>query len=465
MNERLPIIASARIPYHPIVQERYGIAPESWRALTDAVFPSAQSIEGVILALSYCKSRNLDVFKRPVHIVPIWNSDQNRYVETVWPGIGELRTTAFRTGDYAGADPATFGPDITHEFSGEIGRSNNKRHVSVRVTFPEWCQVTVYRTVRGQPRPWPGPRVYWLETYSRMGRSDVPNDMWQKRARGQLEKCAEAAALRKAFPEEIGEQYISDEIGEDMKDITPAREMAAQAPMAGNGASADPMDEVVARARQDAPPSFPERAGPPTPRREDAPQSRPEPRTAPAAAGGSDARAEAPAPTGGQRAAAQGAKKRGRPTNAELAERKARDIIAEIGECHPADIDGLMQTHDEAIAGLPDELRTEVVTAAQHRMEQAVAEPEQAPVYDPETGEVPPEADDDDADDRYAAWVAAVREQVRSLPLTMAHLGPKSPYRQGRLAECDQWEDREDAEREVNDAFDAKLRQLQGGGQ
>ena len=35
--------------------------------------------------------------------------------------------------------------------------------------------------------------------------------MWQKRPRGQLDKCAEAAALRGAFPEEIGDEFTSDE--------------------------------------------------------------------------------------------------------------------------------------------------------------------------------------------------------------------------------------------------------------
>jgi hypothetical protein len=37
--------------------------------------------------------------------------------------------------------------------------------------------------------------------------------MWRDRPRGQLEKCAEAAALRAAFPEEIGGDLCSDEVG------------------------------------------------------------------------------------------------------------------------------------------------------------------------------------------------------------------------------------------------------------
>ncbi|MGH6714926.1 MAG: phage recombination protein Bet, partial [Bradyrhizobium sp.] len=187
------------------------IERSAWRALVEAVCPTAKTIEGVILYLSYCKARRLDPMKRPVHIVPIWDKDKRRYVETVWPGIGELRTTAMRTKLYGGCDECRFGPDQTTEFSGTVGGDGKERRVNATVVFPQWAQVTVYRMVEGQRVSVPGPRVYWTETYARQGRSDVPNDMWQKRPRGQLEKCAEAAALRRAFPEEIGNDVTVDE--------------------------------------------------------------------------------------------------------------------------------------------------------------------------------------------------------------------------------------------------------------
>lgn len=208
----LPAITGERLPWHPGVEQRFGVNRSEWRALVESVWPSAKTLEGVILALSYCTARKLDPFKRPVHIVPIWNSQLGKEVETVWPGIGELRTTASRTGFYAGCDAAEFGPMLTETFKGMIGRRGNQREVAKEVTFPEWCQITVYRMVQGQRVAFPGPRVYWLETYATVGQSDVPNDMWENRSIGQLEKCAEAAALRRAFPEEIGE-YIAEEAG------------------------------------------------------------------------------------------------------------------------------------------------------------------------------------------------------------------------------------------------------------
>lgn len=190
-----------RLPYHPMIEERFGIDKASWKALVEAIFPNATTVESVILALSYCRARKLDPFKRNVHIVPIWNKEMGTMVDTVWPGIGELRTTAFRTGEYSGRGETVFGPDVMQK----VG--------TVEVTFPEYAQVTVRRVVRDQVVDFCGPRVYWLETYATVsGKDKTPNSMWQKRPRGQIDKCAEASALRSAFPEEVGGDFIPEEV-------------------------------------------------------------------------------------------------------------------------------------------------------------------------------------------------------------------------------------------------------------
>lgn len=205
-TENLPAIAAPRLPYHPGIEERYGIDKSSWKALVEAVFPTATTTDSVILALSYCRARKLDVFKKVVHIVPIWDSKKKCMVDTVWPGIAEVRTTATRTGQYAGKDQTQFGPEISKTWESEKGK--------VTVSFPEWAQVAVCKIVGGHPVRFYGPQVRWLETYSTLsGNSDVPNRMWQERPYGQLDKCAEAAALRAAFPEECGDAAIAEEAG------------------------------------------------------------------------------------------------------------------------------------------------------------------------------------------------------------------------------------------------------------
>ncbi|GIX10332.1 phage recombination protein Bet [Elioraea sp.] len=269
-TEALPAIAPERLPYHPSVHERFGIDRASWRALVEAVFPTAKSVEGVILALSYCKARRLDPMKKPVHVVPIWDRERKRYVDTVWPGIGELRTTAMRTGLYAGCDAAQFGQDITKTFTGKVG--DEGRDVAVTVTFPEWAQVTVYRMVNGHRVPVPGPRVYWLETYATLGRDGLPNEMWRRRPRGQLEKCAEAAALRRAFPEEIGNELAADEIGAASPD---------EAGIVATTATEEPSGEPEAQQRADEPAEAPRRRA----RRIAQPEPAPDDGSEPSAAG------------------------------------------------------------------------------------------------------------------------------------------------------------------------------------
>jgi hypothetical protein len=71
----------------------------------------------------------------------------------------------------------------------------------------------------------------WKENYAVRGGKDksiAPNAMWAKRPYGQLAKCAEAQALRKAFPE-FGSQPTADEMeGKEFehveRDVTPTKQ-------------------------------------------------------------------------------------------------------------------------------------------------------------------------------------------------------------------------------------------------
>jgi hypothetical protein len=83
---------------------------------------------------------------------------------------------------------------------------------SITLQFQEWCRVTITRELNGKERRFVGPKVYWLEAYAKWADTDVPNDMWANRPVGQLEKCAEAGALRRAFPEEIGNELTAEEM-------------------------------------------------------------------------------------------------------------------------------------------------------------------------------------------------------------------------------------------------------------
>jgi len=143
-----------------------------------------------------------------------------RSVETVWPSIMEIQTTASRTGLWAGMDRPLWGPDVTHTFTGRFkDDSDTWQESTVTVTFPEWVAVTVYRLVGGRRCAFTE-EVYWREAYSTAGgkNSQLPTAMWIKRPKGQLGKCGKAASLRAAFPEECG--YAAEEMdGKSIDDI------------------------------------------------------------------------------------------------------------------------------------------------------------------------------------------------------------------------------------------------------
>ena len=190
-----------------------GVTREDFRVLKTVIWPSAQTNEAVLMAVDYCRARGLDPMKRVVHIVPTWDQSQKRYVDSIWPGIAELRTTAMRTNAYAGRDEIVFGPDVTARLG------------DIEITYPEWAQCTVYRIVGGARVAFVGDRVYWRETYASKGNNPTPNKMWAKRPRGQIAKVAEANALRIAFPEEAGAEYTAEEMegqaatGRDLESI------------------------------------------------------------------------------------------------------------------------------------------------------------------------------------------------------------------------------------------------------
>ncbi|MBK1720117.1 recombinase RecT [Thiocystis violacea] len=248
-SQHLTIRPACRLAISQPLLSEAGLDLSTWQVLVDSIFPSAKTVDGVLLAVRYCQARGLDVMKRPVHIVPMWSRTLGREVETVWPGIAEVQTTAARTGQWAGMEPARFGPELTRTFAGRAKVNGDWKDLESTVTFPEWAEVTVYRLVGGIRCPFTE-TVFWEETYSRMSHCEVPTSMWVKRPRGQLLKCAKAASLRAAFPEEAGytaEEMAGKTIDGDLVAVTMAAVPTASAPSASEStASAVPdLDETT----------------------------------------------------------------------------------------------------------------------------------------------------------------------------------------------------------------------------
>ena len=165
--------------------------------------------ESAKMVLSYCKAAHLDPMQKPVHIVPmqVKNPQTGRYEwqDTIMPGIGLYRIQADRSGRLAGISEPEFGPLITEVLRDKTGNE-------VEVTYPEWCRITVKKLLPDGSIGEFTALEYWKENYATDSRnSTAPNAMWRKRVRGQLAKCAESQALRKAFPE-IGSAPTAEEM-------------------------------------------------------------------------------------------------------------------------------------------------------------------------------------------------------------------------------------------------------------
>jgi phage recombination protein Bet len=115
-----------------------------------------------MMALDYCRARQLDPLLKPVHLVPMSVKDsrtgKSEWRDVVMPGIGLYRIQADRSGDYAGAREPEFGPDVTQTLTG------------VEVTFPQWCKYTVYKRMPSGEIVEFSAKEYWIELRHRRPR-------------------------------------------------------------------------------------------------------------------------------------------------------------------------------------------------------------------------------------------------------------------------------------------------------
>lgn len=215
-----------------------------------SIYPGAAR-PSIKLAIAYCRANNLDIFQKPVHIVPMWDKNARAMRDVIMPGVGLYRTQAARSGAWSGITEPEFGPSVDIQLGGT--------HFNV----PEWCRVTARRIMPNGAIAEFTAKEFWIENYATAGKdNEQPNAMWKKRPRGQLGKCAQAQALRLAFPEMVSAAPTADEMegksleGADdngIKDINPRQSQqrvtpqslaAAKAAEAPTGPSPELLDKI-----------------------------------------------------------------------------------------------------------------------------------------------------------------------------------------------------------------------------
>lgn len=135
------------------------------------------------LFLYTCKRTGLDPLAKQIHCVV--RTTKNGPVMSVQTAIDGYRLIADRTRAYAGNDDPVYDNEQT----------------------PKKATVTVYKLVGGIRCPFTA-TARWEQYYP----GDLQGFMWKKMPHLMLGKCAEALALRKAFPAELSGVYTYEEM-------------------------------------------------------------------------------------------------------------------------------------------------------------------------------------------------------------------------------------------------------------
>lgn len=149
------------------------------------------SDDELALFLAVCQRVGLDPLTRQIHAVRRWSRAERRETMVIQVGIDGLRAIADRTGCYAPGGPAEFryGP--------------GGRLIEARVIIRKRTPDGTWHDVVGWAR--------WDE-YVQRTRDGEPTSFWATMPHVMLAKCAEAQALRRAFPAHLGGLYVPEEL-------------------------------------------------------------------------------------------------------------------------------------------------------------------------------------------------------------------------------------------------------------
>lgn len=174
-------------------------------ALLTRTIAKGATKDELLMFINVCRGLGLSPFLNHIHMVKRWDTKEGREVASIQVGIDGFRSIAESTGAYAGNTDPEFGEpkDITYK---------PKQGPEQTISVPSSAKVIVTKIVQGSPYKFTA-TARWDEFYP----GDKQGFMWRDKPHVMLGKCAEAQALRKAFPKVLSGVYAPEELERNEK--------------------------------------------------------------------------------------------------------------------------------------------------------------------------------------------------------------------------------------------------------
>lgn len=176
-----------------MVSEMTGYAPTDIALISKTVAVGAD-LQELAVFLHACRQLRLDPLLRQAFWIRRKQKD-GTYRGALQVGIDGFRAIAEGSGLYAGAEAIEHRGQIEWSYKGKT------------IIVPELSRATVWKVVAGHKSAFVG-EAHWIEFCPA---SEGEQFMWARMPRHMLGKCAEAQALRRAFPAQLGSLELADD--------------------------------------------------------------------------------------------------------------------------------------------------------------------------------------------------------------------------------------------------------------